>query len=59
MKSADYLFRKIAGQTEPLRAEAETAAWQARAIAANMIRRLDWKDFETSGPFSDSGRSPN
>ena len=34
-------------QTEPLRAEAETATRQVRTIAANMIRRLDWKDFET------------
>src|SRR5262249_15731262 len=47
VKSADYLVRKILGETEPLRAEAETAVRQARAIAANMIRRLDWRDFET------------
>ena len=47
VKSADYLVRKIMDQTEPLRAEAETATWQVRTIAENMIRRLDWRDFET------------
>lgn len=47
VKDADYLVRKIMDETEPLRAEAETATWQVRPIAANIIRRLDWKDFET------------
>jgi hypothetical protein len=47
VKSADYLVRKIIDETEPLRAEAETAARLARATATDMIRRLDWKDFET------------
>jgi len=46
-KSADYLVRKIVDETEPPRAQAEAATRQARTVAANMIRLLDWKDFET------------
>jgi hypothetical protein len=47
VKDADYLIRKIVGETDPLRTAAEAITQQARSIAARMIRRLNWKDFET------------
>jgi Restriction endonuclease len=47
VKDADYLIRKIVGDIDPLRTEAETTRQQARSIAAKMIRLLNWKDFET------------
>jgi hypothetical protein len=47
VKHADYLVRKIVGEIDPLRTEAEATTEQARLIAARMIRRLNWKDFET------------
>ena len=47
VKDADYLIRKIVGETDPLRTSAEAITQQARSIAARMIRRLNWTDFET------------
>jgi Restriction endonuclease len=47
VKHADYLIRKIVGEIDPLRIEAEATTQQACSMATKMIRRLDWKDFET------------
>jgi hypothetical protein len=47
VKQADYLLRRIQGESEPLREKAEMLISDLTAITEGMIRKLDWKDFET------------
>jgi hypothetical protein len=47
VKQADYLLRRIRGESEPLRTKAGTLISDLEATAQDMIRRLDWRDFET------------
>lgn len=47
VRQADYLLRKIRGEADPLRAAAERLKGETIQLAVKMIRRLDWRDFET------------
>jgi hypothetical protein len=47
IKHADYLLRRIRGETEPLHAQAIVVQDEMRDIGLRMIRQLDWRDFET------------
>lgn len=47
VQRADYLVRRICGEDEPLRAQANQLIADMTATAVALIRRLDWRDFET------------
>jgi hypothetical protein len=47
IKQADYLLRKICDEADPLRAAAQVLKAETIQLAVKMIRRLDWRDFET------------
>lgn len=47
VKQADYLLRRIRGKDEPLRAKADQLMSSLTATAVEMVRQLDWRDFET------------
>ncbi|MEA2876747.1 MAG: hypothetical protein QOF14_1943 [Hyphomicrobiales bacterium] len=47
VRHADYLLRKIRGHIDPLRTAAERLQAEMIQLAIEMIRRLDWRDFET------------
>jgi hypothetical protein len=47
VKHADYLLRRIQGDTNPLHAQAIAVCDEMRDIGLRMIRQLDWRDFET------------
>jgi restriction endonuclease len=47
VRETDYLLRRIRGEDEPLPAKAERLRTALAATTEEMIRRLDWKDFET------------
>ncbi|WP_155255473.1 restriction endonuclease [Bradyrhizobium elkanii] len=47
VRETDYLLRRIRGEDEPLPAKAATLRAELAATLEEMIRRLDWKDFET------------
>ncbi|WP_247317886.1 restriction endonuclease [Bradyrhizobium sp. 141] len=46
-READYLLRQIRGEAEPLRLKADRLLGEVSATAADLVRRLDWRDFET------------
>jgi hypothetical protein len=46
-READYLVRRIRGEDEPLRLKADQLLGEISATAADLVRRLDWRDFET------------
>lgn len=46
VKQSSYLLRRIQGQTEPLRAKAYRLLNEATSTAVEMVRHLDWRDFE-------------
>ncbi|MEE4185177.1 MAG: hypothetical protein V2J12_05375, partial [Gammaproteobacteria bacterium] len=45
IKAADYLVRKINGETEPLVAQAQQAESALIAVTADLIAGLHWRDF--------------
>ncbi|WP_244485647.1 restriction endonuclease [Bradyrhizobium tropiciagri] len=47
VRQADYLLRRIRGEDEPLRAESDQLLSDMTTTVAAMVRRLDWRDFET------------
>lgn len=47
IKRADYLLRRIRGETDPLHGQAIALRAEMRDIGLRMIRQLDWRDFET------------
>ncbi|MGY4513631.1 restriction endonuclease [Bradyrhizobium sp. USDA 3650] len=47
VREADYLLRRIRGEDEPLRVKANGLIGEVTTIAADLVRRLDWRDFET------------
>ena len=47
IKHEDYLLRRIRGEGDPLHARAIALRDEMRDIGRNMIRQLDWRDFET------------
>ncbi|WP_375764357.1 restriction endonuclease [Bradyrhizobium sp. Pha-3] len=47
VRQADYLLRRIRGEAEPLRVKADQLLSEMTAAVAAMVRRLDWRDFET------------
>ncbi|MCP1853270.1 MULTISPECIES: restriction endonuclease [unclassified Bradyrhizobium] len=47
VRHADYLLRRIRGEREPLRAKADVLLAEMTTTVAAMVRRLDWRDFET------------
>jgi hypothetical protein len=47
IKQADYLLRRIRGEVDPLRAAAIALKADTTDIALQMVRQLDWRDFET------------
>jgi hypothetical protein len=47
LKQADYLLRKIRDDIDPLRAAAEVLKAETIQLAVQMIRQMDWRDFET------------
>jgi len=46
VKAADYLIRKLNGETQPEVAKAEQALNELECALVPLIRRLGWKDFE-------------
>lgn len=47
VREANYLLRRIRGTDEPLRVKANQLLGDLTATAADLVRRLDWRDFET------------
>ncbi|MET4183439.1 hypothetical protein ABIB94_005558 [Bradyrhizobium sp. JR7.2] len=47
VRETDYLLRRIRGEDEPLRVKANQLLGNLTATAADLVRRLDWRDFET------------
>jgi hypothetical protein len=47
IKHADYLLRRIRDERDSLHAQATALKIEMREIGLLMIRRLDWRDFET------------
>jgi hypothetical protein len=47
IKHATYLLRRIRGESDPLHAQAIAVRDEMREIGLQMIRQLDWRDFET------------
>lgn len=47
MRETDYLLRRIRGVDQPLRVRANRLLVDLTATAADLVRRLDWRDFET------------
>jgi hypothetical protein len=47
IKQADYLLRKICDEIDPLRAAAQVLKAETIKLAVDMVRQLDWRDFET------------
>lgn len=47
VRQADYLLRRIRGEDEPLRVKTDQLLSEMTAAVAAMVRRLDWRDFET------------
>src|SRR6266446_10661129 len=47
IKHADYLLRRIRGETDPLHGQATAVRDEMRDLGLRMIRQLDWRDFET------------
>jgi hypothetical protein len=47
IKHADYLLRRIRDEGDPVHAQATALRVEMREIGLLMIRRLDWRDFET------------
>ncbi|UWU67595.1 restriction endonuclease [Bradyrhizobium sp. NC92] len=47
VREAGYLLRRIRGEDEPLRLKANQLFAELTTTAADLVRRLDWRDFET------------
>ena len=47
VRQAEYLLRRIRGEDEPLLVKADLLLSEMTTTVAAMIRRLDWRDFET------------
>lgn len=47
VREAEYLLRRIRGEDEPLRLKANQLLGEVTTITADLVRRLDWRDFET------------
>ncbi|WP_091884637.1 restriction endonuclease [Bradyrhizobium sp. Rc2d] len=47
VREAEYLRRRIRGEDEPLRLKADQLLGEVTTTAADLVRRLDWRDFET------------
>lgn len=47
VRDAGYLLRRIRGEVEPLRLKANQLLAELTTTAADLVRRLDWRDFET------------
>jgi len=47
VKQSDYLLRRIQGAPEPLRTKAKQLVADLTSTAVEMVRQLDWRDFET------------
>lgn len=47
VREAEYLLRRIRGEDEPLRLKANQLLGEMTTTAAHLVRRLDWRDFET------------
>jgi hypothetical protein len=47
VREAEYLLRRIRGEDEPLRLKANQLRADLTRTAADLVRRLDWRDFET------------
>lgn len=47
VREAEYLLRRIRGEDEPLRLKANQLLAEITMTAADLVRRLDWRDFET------------
>lgn len=47
VRHEDYLLRRIHGEDEPLRIKTDLLLSEMTATIAAMVRRLDWRDFET------------
>src|SRR5439155_15303233 len=47
VREADYLLRRIRGEDEPLRLKANQLLGEVTTTAMDLVRRLDWRDFET------------
>jgi hypothetical protein len=47
IKHAEYLLRRIRGESNPLHAQAIAVSDEMRDIGLRMMRQLDWRDFET------------
>lgn len=47
VREAEYLLRRIRGEDEPLRLKANQLLGEMTTTAADLVRRLDWRDFET------------
>ncbi|MFK4401903.1 restriction endonuclease [Bradyrhizobium elkanii] len=47
VRHQDYLLRRIRGEDEPLRVKGDLLLAEMTTTVAAMVRRLDWRDFET------------
>jgi len=47
VERADYLLRRIRGETDPVQVEAASLKGRMREVALTMIQQLHWAEFET------------